>query len=227
MTTNPAHDDASEAANQPAPAGQSSAITLRPSPALAAEFPALNHALVFLGDEPLEVSAPAPALPKKRAADRRRKSRAADRARRKSRRAIARPMEPETPLQRHERKCVICHHPERETIEEFFVRWQQPHRMAQEYDLPVRSLYRHAHATGLFAARRRNLRSVLEYILEDASVTQVTGDSHRPRRARLHLPHRRQQVGRACHSCDRLARVSRAAAAKCAPNLIDIAAIRK
>ena len=85
-------------------------------------------------------------------------------------------MEPETPLPRHERKCVVCHHPERETIEEFFVRWRQPHRMAQEYDLPVGSLYRHARATGLFAARRRNLRSVLEYILEDASVTQVTGD---------------------------------------------------
>ncbi len=64
MTTNPAHlDDASEAANQPAPAGQSSAITLRPSPALAAEFPALNHALVFLGEEPLEVSAPTPPRP--------------------------------------------------------------------------------------------------------------------------------------------------------------------
>jgi hypothetical protein len=85
-------------------------------------------------------------------------------------------LESETPLERHERKCVVCHHPEREAIEEFFVRWQQPHRMAQDYDLPVRSLYRHAHATGLFAARRRNLRSVLEYILEDASVTQVTGD---------------------------------------------------
>ena len=48
MTTNPAHlDDASEAANQPSPAGQSSAIALRPSPEFAADFPALNHALVL------------------------------------------------------------------------------------------------------------------------------------------------------------------------------------
>ena len=178
MTTNPAHlDDAPVAANQPAPAAQSSAITLRPSPELAADFPALNHALVFLGEEPLEISAPAPAMPAKRAPRRRRrKARPPVRAIHTSKRSIARPPESETPLQRHERKCIICHHPERETIEEFFVRWQQPHRMAQEYDLPVRSLYRHAHATGLFAARRRNLRSVLEYILEDASVTQVTGD---------------------------------------------------
>ena len=76
MTTNPAHlDDAPVAANQPAPAAQSSAITLRPSPELAADFPALNQALVFLGEEPLEVSAPVPtpAMPAKRAPRRRRR----------------------------------------------------------------------------------------------------------------------------------------------------------
>jgi hypothetical protein len=179
MTINPAHlDDASEPANQPAPASQSSAITLRPSPALAAEFPALNQALVFLGEEPLEVSAPAPALPAKRAPRRRRrKQRPTVRATRKSQPFTARPPESETPLERHERKCLICHHPERETIEDMFVHWHQPFRMAHDYDLPLRSLYRHAHATGLLAARRRNLRCVLDHILERATSIHITSDS--------------------------------------------------
>jgi hypothetical protein len=178
MTTNPAHDDASEAANQPAPAAQSSAITLRPSPALAAEFPALNRAIVFLDEEPLEVSTPAPAMPAKRAPRRRRrKAPRPVRASRASKRIIARPPEPETPLERHERKCVVCHHPERETIEDMFVHWHQPFRMAHDYDLPLRSLYRHAHATGLLAARRRNLRCVLDHILERATSIHITSDS--------------------------------------------------
>jgi hypothetical protein len=179
MTTNPAHlDDAPEAANQPAPAAQSSAIALRPSLELAVEFPALNQALVFLGEEPLEVSAPAPAMPAKRAPRRRRrKAPRPVRASRASKRIIARPPEPETPLERHERKCLVCHHPERETIEDMFVHWHQPFRMAHDYDLPLRSLYRHAHATGLLAARRRNLRCVLDHILERATSIHITSDS--------------------------------------------------
>ncbi len=178
MTTNPAHlDDASGAANQPAPVGQSSAITLRPSPALAADFPALNRAIVFLDEEPLEVSAPAPAMPAKRAPRRRRRKAPRVRAIRAPKRFIARPPESETPLERHERKCLVCHHPERETIEDMFVHWHQPPRMAHDYDLPLRSLYRHAHATGLLAARRRNLRCVLDHILERATSIHVTSDS--------------------------------------------------
>jgi hypothetical protein len=178
MTANPALDDAPEAANQPAPAAQSSAITLRPSPQPATEFPALNRAIVFLGEEPLEVSAPAPAMPTKRAPRRRhRKAPRPVRASRASKRIIARPPEPETPLERHERKCVVCHHPERETIEDMFVHWHQPFRMAHDYDLPLRSLYRHAHATGLLAARRRNLRCVLDHILERATSIHITSDS--------------------------------------------------
>lgn len=175
MTTNPAPDDTSGAANQPIPVGESSAIALRPSPELAADFPALNRALVLLGEEALE--APSPAAPAKRAPRRRRRKAPPLRATPKSKRILARPMEPETPLERHERKCIICHHPERETIEDMFVHWHQPFRMAHDYDLPLRSVYRHAHATGLLAARRRNLRCVLDHILERATSTHVTSDA--------------------------------------------------
>jgi hypothetical protein len=179
MTSNPPHgNDATslaEAGIQPAP-GQSSAITLRPSPELAAEFPVLNHALVLLGEEEaLEV--PSPATPAKRAPRPRRRKAPPIRAARKSKRFIAREPESETPLERHERKCVVCHHPERETIEDMFVHWHQPFRMSHDYGLPLRSLYRHAHATGLLAARRRNLRCVLDHILERATSTRVTSDS--------------------------------------------------
>jgi hypothetical protein len=170
----PHHDDAPEAANQPA--AQSSAIALRPSHELAEEFLALNRAIVLLGEDPLESRAPA--LPEKRAPRRpSRESRPPRRARRKPKRIIARPPEPETPRQRHERKCLVCHHPERETIEDMFVHWHQPFRMAHDYDLPLRSLYRHAHATGLLAARRRNLRCVLDHILERATSIHITSDS--------------------------------------------------
>ncbi|MGA3294899.1 MAG: hypothetical protein ABSE45_13060 [Candidatus Acidiferrales bacterium] len=41
----------------------------------------------------------------------------------------------------------------------------------------MRSLYRHAHATGLYAARQKNLRSVLDRILENAGTIKVTSDS--------------------------------------------------
>jgi hypothetical protein len=176
MTDTPAHDDASEAANQLAPAAQSSAITLRPSPELAAEFPVLDRALVLLGEEALEVPSPA-ASAKRRPRRRRGKQVQPVRAARKSKRFIAREPEPETPRERHERKCLVCQHPERESIEDMFVHWHQPLRMAHDYDLPLRSLYRHAHATGLLAARRRNLRCVLEHILEDATRVDVTGDA--------------------------------------------------
>jgi hypothetical protein len=173
MTNTPANDDSPEAASPLA--AQSSAITLRPSPELAAEFPALNRALVFLGEEALE--APAPAQPARRTPRRRRrKPRPPARVTRKSKRFIARPAEPETPLERHERKCRVCHHPDREAIEEKFVHWHQPTRIAYEHSIPADSLYRHAHATGLFKARRRNLRSVLEHIMEDVTRIQVTGD---------------------------------------------------
>ncbi|HXQ24811.1 MAG TPA: hypothetical protein VN822_00245 [Candidatus Acidoferrales bacterium] len=82
----------------------------------------------------------------------------------------------ESSLERHERKCVVCHHPDREEIEELFLHWHEPHSTAYHYKVPVRSLYRHAHATGLYAARQGNLRSVLDRILEDAERAKVTGD---------------------------------------------------
>ena len=70
-------------------------------------------------------------------------------------------------LARHARKCRVCSHPHRDLIEGDFVRWRSPELIAKEHQLPDRvSIYRHAHATGLFRRRKRELGRVLENILE-------------------------------------------------------------
>ena len=69
----------------------------------------------------------------------------------------------------HQRNCKICRHPDRPAIEFDYLHWQTPHHIALEYDVPWRSVYRHAHALGLPAQRRRNLRSSVEFIIEKSS----------------------------------------------------------
>jgi hypothetical protein len=84
---------------------------------------------------------------------------------------------PDTPnsLGRHERKCTICDHPDREAIEQEFLRWYAPEHIAQDHDVPYASaIYRHAHALGLFELRRRNLRLALEPLIEQANSVQAS-----------------------------------------------------
>lgn len=162
--------------NHPAPGGRSSSIKLRPSPELAAEFPALNRALVFLGKQAIQRSAPAHPVKHARRGPAR-KSRASAPAPRKSRRFIAIPPENLPAIERHRRKCAICNHPQREAIEDLFVHWHRPDCVAGEYTVSETSLYRHAHATGLLRTRRRNLRCVLEHMLEQGPTMQITSDS--------------------------------------------------
>ena len=80
---------------------------------------------------------------------------------------------------RHQRKCEICHHPDREAIEEEFIHWHEPYTISRRYSVSKQSIYRHAHATGLIAHRRENTRSILERILEQAAhpQTRVTGQT--------------------------------------------------
>jgi hypothetical protein len=80
-------------------------------------------------------------------------------------------------FERHQRKCVICHHPDREAIEEEFVHWNTVWRISKQYGIgDYRSIYRHAHATHLTERRRENLRSALDHIVESARETTATGD---------------------------------------------------
>jgi hypothetical protein len=82
-------------------------------------------------------------------------------------------LNPKRSLERHRRKCAICHHPEREMIEELFVHWHSPRDIADQFDdydtINWVSIYRHAYALGLDAIRRRNLGFVFENILDNAA----------------------------------------------------------
>ncbi len=81
-------------------------------------------------------------------------------------------------LGRHKRQCSICAHAQRVEIEADFIAWQSPAAITKEYGLADRaSVYRHAHAFGLFAKRQRNVRSALERIIEKAGEVAVTSSA--------------------------------------------------
>jgi len=79
---------------------------------------------------------------------------------------------------RHEYHCGVCKHPERESIERDFVAWKSPAAIADEYRLSNReTVYRHAHAFGLFAKRQRNVRAALERIIERTDDVEVNASA--------------------------------------------------
>jgi hypothetical protein len=94
----------------------------------------------------------------------------------RSRRRRARTREPQPTCDRHGRKCAICADPYRDEIEELFLDWRRPSEIAEELGLHLRTLYRHAHATGLYAKRQGRLRTVLDRILESVDNASVSGD---------------------------------------------------
>jgi hypothetical protein len=81
-------------------------------------------------------------------------------------------------LERHSRRCIICHHPEREAIEEEFVHWRAPWKLSQDYKLAdYRTIYRHARAAGLLLQRRERLHSALDAFVESVDDVTFTGDT--------------------------------------------------
>jgi hypothetical protein len=83
-----------------------------------------------------------------------------------------------TSLGRHKRHCTVCAHEECSEIEADFIGWKSPAAIADEYDLADRSsVYRHAHAFGLFEKRKRNVRAALERIIEKAGEVEVTASA--------------------------------------------------
>lgn len=78
-------------------------------------------------------------------------------------------------LSYHRRRCSVCKHPERKAIEEAFLQWRSAENIAWEFELPgCTAIYRHAHATGLFARRARNLHFALEHLIENAERARPT-----------------------------------------------------
>lgn len=81
-------------------------------------------------------------------------------------------------LGRHKQNCTVCAHEKCAEIEAEFVNWKSPISIVTEYGLADRtSVYRHAHALGLFVKRRRNIRAALEKIIERAGEVEVTSSA--------------------------------------------------
>ncbi len=79
---------------------------------------------------------------------------------------------------RHDRKCSVCRHAERNEIEREFLHWRSAESIAKEYGIAHHSsIYRHARATGLFAQRATYLKISLAPIIEQAMVVPATADS--------------------------------------------------
>jgi hypothetical protein len=79
--------------------------------------------------------------------------------------------------QRHERDCKICRNPQRGEIEGDWIRWGDTTRIAKQYRITRDSIYRHAHALGLFAKRHMNIRTALERIIEKAESVPVNASA--------------------------------------------------
>ena len=84
---------------------------------------------------------------------------------------------PETSSSRHQRKCTICHHADREEIEQMFLHWFSASTIYRRFLLKDRSsIYDHAHATGLYSRRRKNMRCALENIIERSDECPVSSN---------------------------------------------------
>jgi len=79
---------------------------------------------------------------------------------------------------RHASGCRVCMHPQRQEIENDFLSWKSPAKIATEYKLRNRaSIYRHARAFDLVSKRARNVCALLERFMERADDVPVTASA--------------------------------------------------
>jgi hypothetical protein len=135
----------------------------------------LGIPLLNTGPGPLKIDVDSVRKPK-----RARRSRTADEPEQPQQPAPGRPAppRPRAKMGPHTRRCNVCRHPNRKDIEQEFLRWRSPDRIALDYKIPDHSsIYRHVHATGIFARRRKTIRAALEPIIECAEFVKVTASS--------------------------------------------------
>jgi len=84
------------------------------------------------------------------------------------RRPTRKPARPPADVSRlaHEAHCSICSHDLCQEIEQEFVHWESPRNIAEDYQVPLRAVYRHANALNLFPIRDANLRFALGRTIE-------------------------------------------------------------
>jgi hypothetical protein len=81
-------------------------------------------------------------------------------------------------LAHHQRRCSICHHPDRDAIEEAFLQWRRVRNIDSDFkpDGGPTAIYRHARAFNLFKQRNLNLRTALEFVIERAENVMPTAE---------------------------------------------------
>src|SRR5215831_3424853 len=63
--------------------------------------------------------------------------------------------------------------PRREEIEQDFLNWASPTRIATDHEISRDSIYRHARALDLFAKRQHNVRAALDKLIEQSGEVEV------------------------------------------------------
>jgi len=95
-------------------------------------------------------------------------------------------------LSYHTRNCAICGSEYQDEIEDAFLNWESVDTIARSYAIQRRSIYRHAHATGLFARRDRNIRRALGLLIHRADKVRDVSADHIIRAAKT-LAHLNEQ----------------------------------
>ena len=73
---------------------------------------------------------------------------------------------------------VVADGPRREAIDEAFLHWCRNDLILKEFSIPnLSSLYRHAHACGLWNLRRSHIRHALDRIIEHAGECRPSGNA--------------------------------------------------
>lgn len=80
-------------------------------------------------------------------------------------------------LGRHQAQCTVCGHPQRQEIEEKWMDWGSAYRIEKQFGVSHDSIYRHAHALGLFSRREKNIKRALERIIERVDDTIINGST--------------------------------------------------
>jgi len=83
-----------------------------------------------------------------------------------------------TTRERHARGgCTLCLHPQRQEIEREIVEWQPIARIARQFRLNRRVIYRHARACALFTKRDKNIRMALARFIERCGNVRPTASA--------------------------------------------------
>ena len=80
-------------------------------------------------------------------------------------------------LGRRQSQCSICSSPYRQQIEREWINWTYPGQLERLYDISRDALCRHAHAFDLSSKRRDNVSLVLQQMIEQVDVVQLSGSA--------------------------------------------------